>query len=271
MAIYAIGDVQGCYTTLARLVERLRFDPAADRLWLVGDLVNRGPASADVLRFVRGLGNSAVTVLGNHDLHLVALHHGARRLRRFDHLDDVLAAPDREELVEWLRGRPLLHQDGGRILVHAGLWPDWSAAEARAQAGWAQTRLRGAHPSRTLAGLDGSTPRRFSDKLTGARRWRAVVQILTRMRTLHPRRGVCVEFTGPPAQAPRGCLPWFEVPTRRRAAQVVCGHWAALGLVQRPDVVALDTGCVWGGQLTAVRLEDGAVFQEPCRDSLPGR
>jgi bis(5'-nucleosyl)-tetraphosphatase (symmetrical) len=247
MPTYAIGDIQGCYRTLQRLLRRIRFDPPGDRLWLVGDLVNRGPASLEVLRWARGLGAAATIVLGNHDLHLISRASGARRLKPRDTFTDVLRARDRAELVDWLGQRPLLHREKDRLLVHAGLLPGWTVTEAEALAREAEAALR-----------QGSL---------GSRQLRLAVQAFTTLRTCSAAGRPCHGFSGPPDDAPRGCLPWFEVPGRKSAdVTVVCGHWSALGLRLQPGLVALDTGCVWGGPLTAVRLEDQAVFQEPLAD-----
>jgi bis(5'-nucleosyl)-tetraphosphatase (symmetrical) len=267
MATYAIGDIQGCYSTLQRLLERLRFDPARDRLWLVGDMVNRGPRSLHVLRFALAHDASIIAVLGNHDLHLLALGAGAGRPKQRDRLSSVLRAPDRDELLAWLRRRPLLHREGRCVLVHAGLWPSWSVPHAQRLAHEAESALRGRQWVGVLAGLSGDGPDRSSSRHPRAQRVQATLRILTRLRTLRPRGGMCSDFTGPPAQAPPGCRPWFELPARRRrGVTVVFGHWAALGLLRRPGLVGLDTGCVWGGTLTALRLDDGTLFAEPFAD-----
>ena len=273
-ATYAIGDVQGCYRTLRRLVRKLPFDPKRDRLWLAGDLVNRGPRSLDVLRWARDeqarLGGRFRVVLGNHDLHLIARFLGVREPKRSDTLDAVLEAPDGPALVRWLRRRPLLHREKPhgeeRVLVHAGLLPSWTPRQAEALARAVERRLRGPQGGSILARLgDGAAA--FTPRLSPERRLRAALFAFTLLRTCtaagRPRR----DYSGPPDEAPRGCLPWFDVRGRRsRKATVVCGHWAALGLCIAPGLVALDSGCVWGRRLSAVRLEDRAVFQEPAAD-----
>ncbi len=282
MVTYAIGDIQGCEHTFVRLLERLRaagdFDPARDRLWLVGDLVNRGPRSLAVLRRVHALaqpgalGERLTCVLGNHDLHLLACAANVARPRRGDTLDAVLAAPDRETLLEWLRHQPLLHTAaiGGsgsglrpHVLVHAGLPPGWTVEAAAARARELEAALSGPDWRDAAAAIKSEAPDRWDDHLEGAPRLSAISAGLTRLRTCHADGRLCLDFKGPPAEAPPGCRPWFDVPERLSAgATVVCGHWAALGLVLRDDLLALDSGCAWGGALTAVRLEDGAVFSE---------
>jgi len=261
MATYAVGDIQGCHEELLRLLERIAFDATRDRLWLAGDLVNRGPDSLSVLRWARGLGDRVVAVLGNHDLHLLAVASGRAPAKRRDTLDGILAAPDREELLDWLRRQPLLHWEDGHAMVHAGLLPGWSVDRARELAGEVERELRKA-PRRLFEAMYGNEPARWSDGLRGADRHRVIINALTRMRMLGRQGELELAYAGPPAGAPRGLVSWFDVPGRASAGTpVVCGHWAALGLVLRPDLLALDSGCVWGGKLTAVRLEDRAVFQ----------
>lgn len=249
MATYAIGDVQGCATTLERLLVRIGF-AGHDRLWLVGDLVNRGPRSADVLRLVRGLGERAVVVLGNHDLHLLARAAGLEPAKRRDTLDDVLSAPDRAPLLDWLRTRPLLHRDGAWLMVHAGLLPAWTVDEAEARAREVEALLA---QGRLAELLGDSRPARS-------------LRVLTRLRTCRDDGRLC-DFDGAPEDAPDGCQPWFSSPKRRSTeVTVLFGHWSALGLHLGADAIGLDTGCVWGRTLTALRLEDRAVFSEPARE-----
>ena len=259
MATYAIGDVQGCFDELQALLERISFS-TADRLWFVGDLVNRGPQSLRVLRFVRSLGNRAVTVLGNHDLHLVAQHEGLERARSDDTFADVLAAPDRGELVDWLRGRPLMHVEGELAMVHAGLLPQWTRDRAAALAAEVASALRTDHRE-FLAHMYGSTPDRWRDDLAGWDRLRVIVNAMTRMRFCTPEGRM--EFRSKATQAPAGYVPWYEA-RPRESGLLVCGHWSALGLKLAPQVALLDSGCVWGGALSALRLEDRRVIQVKC-------
>jgi bis(5'-nucleosyl)-tetraphosphatase (symmetrical) len=266
LAIYAIGDVQGCFDELRALIGALGFDPANDRIWFVGDLVNRGPASLATLRFVRDLGDRAVVVLGNHDLHLLALAEGHVESGRDDTLEDVLAAPDRRELLDWLRARPMIHVAGDDVLVHAGLLPQWDVATAGSLAREVEAELRGPGHSKFLETLYGSRPNRWSEHLSGPDRLRVIVNAMTRLRFC-TREGV-MEFDtkGETTQPPRGYMPWFDVPERKSAGStIVCGHWSALGLRMAPRLLALDSGCVWGGRLSAVRLEDRRLYQVPCR------
>lgn len=265
MPTYAIGDLQGCLDPLQRLLDDLKFDPASDRLWFVGDLVNRGPASLEVLRFVRDLGDRAVTVLGNHDLHLVMQADGYGKRNKEDTLDPVLAAPDRDELLAWLRTRPLFHVEGEYAMVHAGLLPSWDVAQAAVLSLEVEAALQAPNFREFLANMWGSTPGQWRDDLAGWDRLRVVVNSMTRMRFCTPRGEMDFKAKGPPEQRPAGCVPWFEVPDRASADHViVCGHWSALGLRMEPKLLALDTGCLWGGRLTAVRLEDRRTFQHDC-------
>ncbi len=266
MATYAIGDIQGCFDSFRRLLDACRFDPATDRLWLVGDLVNRGPASLETLRYVRALGDAAITVLGNHDLYLVMVAYGAARKRGHDDtIQPILDAPDREELINWLRRQPLCHLENGHCLIHAGLLPQWTASRARALAREVEAALQAEDHAEFIRHMWGSEPAAWSDDLTGWGRLRVVVNALTRLRFCTP-DGI-MDFTakGEVANAPPGYLPWFEVPDRHSADTVlVTGHWSALGFRLLPNLLALDSGCLWGNHLTAVRLEDRRVFQVAC-------
>ncbi len=262
MAVYAIGDIQGCHVALERLLDGVRFDPAADRLWIVGDLVNRGPGSLQVLRFVRALGETATVVLGNHDLYLLMLAAGFSRRGKDDTLARVLEAPDREELLDWLARRSILHAEGGYVMVHAGLLPQWSVAQAAALAREVEAALAGEQARAFLRHLHGDRPDRWDNALAGWDRLRMIVNVLTRMRFCTPDGRLALRAKGPPEKAPPGTVPWFEVPGRAHADHtIVCGHWSALGFYRAPGLIALDSGCVWGGKLTALRLEDGEVFQ----------
>jgi len=257
MTIYAIGDIQGCYDPLQRLLERVRFDPAKDRLWFTGDLVNRGPKSLEVLRFVRSLGPAAVTVLGNHDLHLLAVAHTAhRRLKGGDTLAPVLAADDSEALLHWLRHRPLLHHDPDQnaILVHAGLSPRWDLATARACAGEVEAVLRGEHFTAFLEVMYGNEPKQWDPGMAGWGRLRYIVNCLTRMRFCTPDGTLEFHHKGPLESGNGEAVPWFRIPGRPTTdVTILFGHWSALGLyLGRENVCALDTGCLWGGRLTAL-------------------
>jgi bis(5'-nucleosyl)-tetraphosphatase (symmetrical) len=265
MATYAIGDVQGSLDELRALLETFRFDRAKDRLWFVGDLVNRGPASLGTLRFVRDLGDRALVVLGNHDLHLLAVAEGCVEARKDDTLDEVIDAPDRDELLDWLRRRPMMHVSGKLVLVHAGLLPQWDVATAKSLAREVETELRGRKLKRFLEALYGSLPDRWTDDLNGADRLRVIVNAMTRLRFCTEKGVMDFKTKGEIAQAPKGYLPWFDVPGRKSAGStVVCGHWSALGLRLAPNLLALDSGCVWGGQLSAIRLEDRRLYQVSC-------
>ncbi len=259
MPVWAIGDLQGCLDPLDRLLERIRFDPAGDRLWFCGDIVNRGPRSLATLRRVMALGDRAVVVLGNHDLHLLAAANGNRRkLRRKDTLDEILDAPDREELIEWLRHRPVMHHDPdlGYTMVHAGLPPAWDLADAVAAAGELEHCLRNADFQHFLSAMYGNLPDQWSDGLAGTERLRFITNCFTRLRYCRRDGRLDLGFKGPPEQAPADVLPWFRMPGRRSAdLKIVFGHWSTLGKVPDPGVFPLDTGCVWGGRLTALRLD----------------
>jgi bis(5'-nucleosyl)-tetraphosphatase (symmetrical) len=265
MATYAVGDIQGCCNELRQLLEQVRFDPAADRLWLVGDLVNRGADSLGVLRLVKSLGDAAVTVLGNHDLHLLAVAEGAAELHRSDILDEVLDAPDRDELLAWLRAQRLLYTEGNWVLVHAGLLPGWTVEEAQKLAHEVEAVLRGAHYHEFLLHMYGNHPDCWDDNLTGHKRLRVITNAFTRMRICTLQGKMEFKFKGEVQDIPAGYLPWFEVPGRASAdATIICGHWSALGLKIVPGLIALDTGCLWGGPMSAIRLEDRKLFQVPC-------
>jgi bis(5'-nucleosyl)-tetraphosphatase (symmetrical) len=270
MAIYAIGDVQGCFAALQRLIEKTRFDPTRDRLWFVGDLVNRGTESLAVLRYVMGLGEAAVTVLGNHELHLLAVAAGVLPPHRKDTFHDVLTAPDREELLRWLRRRPLLHQERDLVLIHAGLLPQWTVSQAASLAQEVERVLRSDEYIGFLGYLykvgylTNSSPSRWADELTGLERLGVIANALTKLRVCSEAGDMHLAHKGLPEAAPPGFTPWFDVLGRRsREATVIFGHWAALGLRIQDRVLALDSGCVYGRQLTAVRLDDRQVLQVP--------
>jgi len=268
MATFAIGDIQGCHDSLCRLLDACAFDPARDRLWLVGDLVNRGPQSLATLRLIKSFGDAALTVLGNHDLYLLMVAEGGARFRaRDDTLQAILDAPDRDELLGWLRRQPLCHVEGEYCMVHAGLLPQWTAARARELAREVEDALQGAQFAEFMQQLWGSEPAAWSDDLTGWARLRVIVNAMTRMRFCTAEGVMEFKTKGETAQAPAGYLPWFDAPQRRSADSImVVGHWSALGLKLTPNLLALDSGCLWGGQLSALRLEDRRLFQV---DSAP--
>lgn len=264
MPIYAIGDVQGCFRSLERLVADIGFDPVRDRLWFVGDLVNRGPQSLDVLRYINSLGSAASVVLGNHDVFLLAVAAGVAALRPKDTLQDVLKADDAGDLLAWLRRQPFHHREGPYFMVHAGLLPQWTIADAEALARGAADALSGPDSPAFLQSLFHEAPH-WSASLTGLSRLAAAARIMTKLRTCTPDGSAATGFSGPPDQAPPGHFPWFQISHRRNAdAIIICGHWAALGLHLTANVLALDSGCIWGRHLTAVRLEDRRVFQVAC-------
>lgn len=268
---WAIGDLQGCCDPLRALLARI---PPDERLIFVGDLVNRGPQSLATLRAVRALVDAgrAVALLGNHDLHLLAVAQGIRPLHDEDTLADVLAAPDREDLLDWLRRRPLAHAEDGALFVHAGVLPAWSVAQTLALAAEVERQLQGADLHGFLATMYGNRPARWDESLTGAERWRCVINALTRLRFLRADGTMDLRRKdGPGTSAAAGAdaadpaLPWFDHPQRAtRGAVVVFGHWSTLGFLDRPDVVCLDSGCVWGGALTALRWPDRRVLRVPC-------
>ncbi|AND69739.1 diadenosine tetraphosphatase [Dyella thiooxydans] len=280
MATYAIGDVQGCYPELQRLLDKLRFDPVQDHLWFCGDLVNRGGQSLETLRFIHGLRERTVVTLGNHDLSLLAI--GQRKpdaqARVNPELREVLFADDAPVLFEWLRSQKLLHHDEqlGWTMVHAGLAPSWTLRQALRSAQEIERELTSPRHPRLLRNLFGNRPAAWSSRLQGIERMRASINTLTRMRYCDIQGRIDFEGKGIPGTQKPGMYPWFEVPgMRRRDTRVVCGHWSALGRFAGLGVYAIDTGCVWGGQLTALRLdsEEPAYFTvnaEPHRKRPPG-
>jgi len=256
---YLLGDLQGCCDPLERLLQTIDFSPSRDHLYVLGDLVNRGPDSLGVLRRLRGLGNAATSLLGNHDLHLLAVAHGVRKPHRSDTLGAILTAPDREDWLDWIRQQRLAVHEQGWLMVHAGVVPQWDAAQTVALAREVEAMLAGPDLGEFLASMYGNEPTRWDDSLQGVPRWRCVVNVLTRLRFCA--EDGTMEFATKDGSdgAPEGFMPWFEVPGRRTAGTPVAfGHWSTLGLINRDDLLALDTGCVWGGQLSAVRV-DGAT------------
>jgi bis(5'-nucleosyl)-tetraphosphatase (symmetrical) len=268
--IYLVGDVQGCDDALGRLLAECAFSPSRDRLVVLGDLVNRGPQSLAVLRRLQGYGDAATCLLGNHDLHLLASSFGGRAPKADDTIADVLAAPDREPLLDWLRHRRMAVVEAGWLCVHAGVVPQWDLAQTLALAAEVETLLRGPDLRAFMTRLYGNDPLRWHDGLEGFERWRFVVNVLTRIRFCRADGALDLKTKEGAGAAPAGHHPWFDVPGRRTAGQPVAfGHWSTLGLVQRPDLLALDTGCVWGGCLSAARVDGGRheVLQVKCEQA----
>ncbi|HLZ97247.1 MAG TPA: symmetrical bis(5'-nucleosyl)-tetraphosphatase [Steroidobacteraceae bacterium] len=259
MALYAIGDIQGCDTALGVLLEEIGFSADRDRLWFVGDIVNRGPESLQALRRIRALGDAATVVLGNHDLHLLAVACGVSQVRSGDTLAEVLAAPDRGALLDWLLHRPLMHEEpaSNLALVHAGLPPQWDMPTARSCAREVERALR-EDPAGLFQSMYGDEPSRWDDTLGGAERLRFIVNCLTRLRYVDADGRLALHVKGSPRKPQsRHLIPWFEAPGAGwHGARVIFGHWSTLGFLSTPAVVSLDTGCVWGGSLTALRLDD---------------
>jgi bis(5'-nucleosyl)-tetraphosphatase (symmetrical) len=266
MSLYAIGDIQGCHAEFCQLLDLVGFSPPGDRLWLVGDLVNRGPESLAVLREVKALGDSAATVLGNHDFHLLMVAAGHAKPHRQDTIAPILEAPDRDELLSWLQHRPLVVDDRDHLLVHAGLLPGWSPAKAVGLSREVQAMLASESADRFLRELYGDEPRSWRDDLTGFDRLRVVVNACTRLRFCTAEGTMEFREKRGPDAAPAGFRPWFEHEQRASAGKtVVCGHWSTLELKLAPNLLMLDSGCLWGGTLTAIRLEDRRVYQVPGR------
>jgi bis(5'-nucleosyl)-tetraphosphatase (symmetrical) len=274
MATYIIGDVQGCYEELLQLLDKINFNPRRDKLWFTGDLVNRGPGSYEVLRLVKSLKDRALTVLGNHDIHLLAVALSIRNIKATDSFDEILSAPDRDELLEWLRWRPLLHYDQTQniMLIHAGLPPQWDVKTAISCAIEAENIIRSKHYSEALNNFYGNHPTRWSNSLTSWERLRFILNCLVRLRYVDPDGNLALEETGPPNVLTFPYIPWFKAPNRKsKLVKIYFGHWASLGFYSEDGICALDTGCVWGSALTAICLDNDEVFRVPCKGSLaPG-
>lgn len=271
MSVVVVGDLQGCHDSLTQLLTVLG---DSQRLLFLGDLVNRGPSSLATLRFVRDLGDRAVALLGNHDLHLLAVAAGIRPLHRDDTLQEILDAPDCADLLAWLRERPLAHAESGALFVHAGVLPQWTVAKTLALAGEVQVCLGSAGYQDFLRQMYGNSPARWDDSLAGADRLRCVINALTRLRFVSADGTMDFKIKDGTAAAPPGYLPWFDHPDRathpsRGGVPVIFGHWSTLGLLDRPDAICLDTGCVWGGQLTAMRWPERTLAQVACPQSAP--
>ncbi len=265
--IYLVGDVQGCDAALGRLVDAAGLSPSRDRVVLLGDLVNRGPDSAAVLRRVAAWGESAVSLLGNHDLHLLAVAHGVRRRHKGDTFGDVLDGPEAAHWVDWLRRQRLAHTEAGWLCVHAGLLPPWRGADALTLAAEVEAVLQGPACGAFLQRMYGNEPRRWHDGIQGYARLRCIVNALTRLRFCTDEGDMDFATKDSAAAAPAGYRPWFEVPGRAHAGErIAFGHWSTLGLLDTPALLGIDTGCVWGGALTGVRVDGGRreVLQVPC-------
>jgi bis(5'-nucleosyl)-tetraphosphatase (symmetrical) len=265
MTTYAIGDIQGCHSSLLRLLDCLGASSNDSRFLFVGDLINRGPQSLQTIRKIKVSGNKTKVLLGNHDLHLLAVAHGIRQNHRSDTVQEILDAPDRKDLLDWLRHQPLALFEDGHLLVHAGVLPQWTVKKTLALAQEVESTLRGPNWLDFLQHMYGNEPARWRDDLQGYDRLRCIVNALTRIRFCSV--DGTMEFTTKEDSTPpeSGYMPWFDVPGRKTAdTPIVFGHWSTLGLLQRPNLLGIDTGCVWGGKLTAVRLEDHAIFQVDC-------
>jgi bis(5'-nucleosyl)-tetraphosphatase (symmetrical) len=264
---YLIGDVQGCCDALERLLAKIDFSPSRDRLWVLGDLINRGPESLATLRRLHGLGHAATCLLGNHDLNLLAVAHGVRLPHKSDTLTEILDAPDRSRWLDWLRHQRLAVHEHGWLMVHAGVAPQWDLATTLALAAEVEQVLQSAAVGDFLSAMYGDRPARWSDALQGTERLRFIVNTLTRARFVSADGTLDLVTKEGAGAAPAGHFPWFEAPGRRtQGVPIAFGHWASLGLINRPDLLALDTGCVWGRQLTAVRIEGDTreVIQVEC-------
>ena len=261
MAIFAIGDIQGCYDELLKLLDKIKFDKVTDQLWFTGDLVNRGPKSLETLRFVKSLDKSAVTVLGNHDLHLLAVASQKRKLRKKDSFKPVLDAPDCEELMYWLRHRPLFHFDDKFCLLHAGLPPQWGFDKTKKMARKVEKILQGPDYTYLLKQMYGNKPDIWSSDLKGIKKTRFIINCFTRMRYCQADGRIDLEHNGPPGIQPEHLIPWFEHPDRKSTSMsIIFGHWSTLGFYTENNCYGIDTGCLWGGQLTALRL-DGEMYR----------
>lgn len=269
-SIWMIGDIQGCCASLDALLALpdIADDPGA-HFWFAGDLVNRGPESLTTLRRIMSLGDRATAVLGNHDLHLLAMAAGVRRSGKKDTLEEVLKAPDAQEIIDWLRSRPLAHYDYGHLLVHAGVLPQWDAEKTLALADEVQTALRSNSWKKHLEQMYGNSPDQWDEGLTGPDRMRVIINALTRLRMCDRQGKMALSIKTEPSAQDKSLVPWFNLPKRAtRDVTVVFGHWSTLGLKLDSDVICLDSGCLWGGHLTAVRLQDHAVLQVPCEQML---
>ena len=271
MATYAIGDLQGCFFSFKDLLKKIQFNPAHDRLWFVGDLINRGPGSLDVMRWMFEHQSSVVTVLGNHDLHTLVVAEGFVSAHRSDTIQSLLDAPDATELLGWLRQQPLVHFEHGYLMVHAGLLPDWTVDQAMALGAEVKLALQAPNYREFLKHMYGNDPKCWDDGLTGWDRLRVITNAMTRLRICSTEGEMEFKFKGELENIPNGYQPWFDLTQRASVnTPIVFGHWSALGLQHKNNVYSLDTGCLWGGHLSAMRLEDRQIFQVPCHpDDAP--
>jgi bis(5'-nucleosyl)-tetraphosphatase (symmetrical) len=255
MSIYAIGDIQGCYDDLLRLLRKINFDKKTDQLWFVGDLVNRGPKSLETLRFIKSLGDAAVTVLGNHDLHLLAVAYKASPVRAKDTIKPILEAKDKKELLDWLRHRPLFHYSDDFCMLHAGLPPQWDFATTKKMAAKIEAELRGSHYLKFFKSMYGNEPDIWSDKLKGVEQLRFAVNCFTRMRFCDAQGRLDFKYSGELGSQPKHLKPWFDLPNRKNShLKIIFGHWSAIGYHHSQNTHVIDSGCLWGGQLTALKL-----------------
>ena len=271
MATYAIGDLQGCFFSFKDLLKKIQFNPAHDRLWFVGDLINRGPGSFDVMRWMLEHQSSVVTVLGNHDLHTLVVAEGFVSAHRSDTIQALLDAPDAPELLGWLRQQPLVHFEHGYLMVHAGLLPEWTVDQALRLAAEVKVALQAPNYREFLKHMYGNDPKCWDDGLTGWDRLRVITNAMTRLRICSTKGEMEFKFKGELENIPNGYQPWFDLTQRASVnTPIVFGHWSALGLQHKKNVYSLDTGCLWGGHLSAMRLEDRQIFQVPCHpDDAP--
>lgn len=265
MSTYAIGDIQGCFHSFQQLLQKVDFDPSQDKLWLVGDVINRGAGSLEVLRWLYLHRDSVVVVLGNHDLHTLVVAEGFVAAHRSDTLDALLAADDKTELLDWLRHQRMAYYEQGYFMVHAGLLPEWDVAEALALASEVELALQAPNYRDFLASMYGNYPDQWDENLHGYDRLRLITNAMTRLRICTEQGVMDFKFKGKLENIPAGLMPWFDVAGRKSEKNaMIFGHWSALGLLERDNLFALDTGCLWGGHLTALRLEDREVFQVDC-------
>ena len=257
MAVYAIGDVQGCFSELEQLLKKIHFNPNDDQLWLVGDLVNRGPQSLETIQYVQSLGEHAQCVLGNHDIHLIACYSGAQTCKPTSSLNQILQHHEVDDIISWLRHRPLLHHDAklNWTMVHAGLLPQWNLDVAKQCAQEVENKLRGNDYAAFIANVYGETPNQWNDQLSGDDRWRVIVNAFTRLRLCDSEGRMDFAYKGPLNEKPDHLHAWFDLPRKSENLNIVFGHWSALGLKQTANLLGLDTGCLWGSQLTAARLD----------------